>query len=78
MISFWTFQHSNLRLYGRFNAVTERFFTELNCRHNDTNKDRSEILSIISGMRYLKLGVRGFVYFSVSTYINILAEIITI
>lgn len=41
----------------RFGSVTERFFNELNSRRNDTNVARSETLSIISGMRYLKLGV---------------------
>ncbi|KAI5056545.1 hypothetical protein GOP47_0028363 [Adiantum capillus-veneris] len=41
----------------RFGSVTERFFNELNARRIDTNVARSETLSIISGMRYLKLGV---------------------
>ncbi|THU63128.1 hypothetical protein C4D60_Mb01t12460 [Musa balbisiana] len=43
----------------RFSSVTERFFTELNTRRIDTSVARSETLSIINGMRYLKLGV-GF------------------
>lgn len=37
--------------------MTERFFTELNTRRIDTSVARSETLSIINGMRYLKLGV---------------------
>lgn len=41
----------------RFSSVTERFFMELNTRRIDTNAARSETLSIINGMRYLKLGV---------------------
>lgn len=41
----------------RFSSVTERFFTELNARRIDTSAARSETLSIINGMRYLKLGV---------------------
>lgn len=41
----------------RFSSVTERFFYELNARRIDTNAARMETLSIISGMRYLKLGV---------------------
>lgn len=43
--------------YYRFSSVTERFFMELNTRRIDTNVARSETLSIINGMRYLKLGV---------------------
>lgn len=42
---------------NRFSSVTERFFMELNTRRIDTNVARSEALSIINGMRYLKLGV---------------------
>ncbi|KAI8534261.1 hypothetical protein RHMOL_Rhmol10G0076300 [Rhododendron molle] len=42
----------------RFSPVTERFFMELNTRRIDTNVARSETLSIINGMRYLKLGVK--------------------
>ncbi|KAK6928032.1 Cell morphogenesis central region [Dillenia turbinata] len=42
----------------RFSSVTERFFMELNTRRIDTSAARSETLSIINGMRYLKLGVR--------------------
>ncbi|XP_054800028.1 uncharacterized protein LOC129304413 isoform X1 [Prosopis cineraria] len=42
----------------RFSSVTERFFMELNTRRIDTNVARSETLSIINGMRYLKLGVK--------------------
>ncbi|KAL3692961.1 hypothetical protein R1sor_006612 [Riccia sorocarpa] len=41
----------------RFSSVTERFFNELNGRRIETNTARSETLSIIHGMRYLKLGV---------------------
>ncbi|KAJ4967612.1 hypothetical protein NE237_019461 [Protea cynaroides] len=42
----------------RFSSVTERFFMELNSRRIDTSVARSETLSIINGMRYLKLGVK--------------------
>uniref|UniRef100_A0A7N0UI30 ARM repeat superfamily protein n=1 Tax=Kalanchoe fedtschenkoi TaxID=63787 RepID=A0A7N0UI30_KALFE len=42
----------------RFSSVTERFFMELNTRRIDTSFARSETLSIINGMRYLKLGVK--------------------
>ncbi|GMP28559.1 hypothetical protein CsSME_00004052 [Camellia sinensis var. sinensis] len=42
----------------RFSPVTERFFMELNTRRIDTSVARSETLSIINGMRYLKLGVK--------------------
>lgn len=42
----------------RFSSVTERFFMELNARRIETNVARSETLSIINGMRYLKLGVK--------------------
>ncbi|XP_076953952.1 uncharacterized protein LOC143628189 isoform X2 [Bidens hawaiensis] len=42
----------------RFSSVTERFFMELNTRRIDTSAARSETLSIINGMRYLKLGVK--------------------
>ncbi|CAN6481832.1 unnamed protein product [Victoria cruziana] len=42
----------------RFSSVTERFFMELNTRRVDTTIARSETLSIINGMRYLKLGVK--------------------
>ncbi|GER30702.1 ARM repeat superfamily protein, partial [Striga asiatica] len=43
----------------RFSSVTERFFMELNTRRIDTSVARSETLSIINGMRYLKLGVKS-------------------
>lgn len=43
--------------FNRFSSVTERFFMELNTRRIDTSVARSETLSIINGMRYLKLGV---------------------
>ncbi|CAI0458283.1 unnamed protein product [Linum tenue] len=42
----------------RFSSVTERFFMELNTRRIDTSMARSETLSIVNGMRYLKLGVK--------------------
>ncbi|KAG8384559.1 hypothetical protein BUALT_Bualt04G0130400 [Buddleja alternifolia] len=42
----------------RFSSVTERFFMELNTRRIDNSIARSETLSIINGMRYLKLGVK--------------------
>lgn len=42
----------------RFSSVTERFFIELNTRRSDSPASRSETLSIINGMRYLKLGVK--------------------
>lgn len=42
----------------RFSSVTEKFFMELNTRRIDTPVARSETLSIINGMRYLKLGVK--------------------
>lgn len=42
----------------RFSSVTERFFDELKSRSIDTSICRSETLSIINGMRYLKLGVK--------------------
>ncbi|KAL2522981.1 ARM repeat superfamily protein [Forsythia ovata] len=42
----------------RFSSVTERFFMELNTRRIDTSVARSETLSIINGLRYLKLGVK--------------------
>ncbi|CAM8994511.1 unnamed protein product [Rhodiola kirilowii] len=42
----------------RFSSVTERFFMELNTRRTDNSFARSETLSIINGMRYLKLGVK--------------------
>ncbi|KAK4798256.1 hypothetical protein SAY86_030582 [Trapa natans] len=42
----------------RFSSVTERFFDELKTRSIDSSVARSETLSIIHGMRYLKLGVR--------------------
>ena len=41
----------------RFSSVTEKFFIELNTRRIDSPALRSETLSIINGMRYLKLGV---------------------
>ncbi|KAI3888315.1 hypothetical protein MKX03_035856 [Papaver bracteatum] len=43
----------------RFSSVTERLFMELNTRRIDTSAARSETLSIINGMRYLKLGVKS-------------------
>ncbi|CAD6248814.1 unnamed protein product [Miscanthus lutarioriparius] len=45
----------------RFSSVTERFFIELNVRRIDSHSLalRSETLSIINGMRYLKLGDIG-------------------
>ncbi|XXG60233.1 hypothetical protein AAC387_Pa04g2195 [Persea americana] len=43
----------------RFSSVTERFFMELNTRRIDTSVARSETISIINGMRYLKLGVKS-------------------
>ncbi|RZC73804.1 hypothetical protein C5167_049284 [Papaver somniferum] len=43
----------------RFSSVTERFFMELNTRRIDTSAARSETLSIINGMRYLKLAVKS-------------------
>ncbi|PPD66437.1 hypothetical protein GOBAR_DD36686 [Gossypium barbadense] len=42
----------------RFTSVTERFFMESNTRRIDSSVARSETLSIINGMRYLKLGVK--------------------
>lgn len=42
--------------------MTERFFMELNTRRIDTSVARSETLSIIHGMRYLKLGVSVEIY----------------
>lgn len=48
---------SLFRIQYRFSSVTERFFMELNTRRVDTSVARSETLSIINGMRYLKLGV---------------------
>ncbi|XP_065854824.1 uncharacterized protein [Euphorbia lathyris] len=42
----------------RFSSVTERYFMELTTRRTDANAARSETLSIINGMRYLKLGVK--------------------
>lgn len=44
-------------MFHRFSSVTERFFMELNTRRIDNSFARSETLSIINGMRYLKLGV---------------------
>lgn len=49
--------HTLLIYLYRFSSVTERFFMELNTRRIDTSVARSETLSIINGMRYLKLGV---------------------
>lgn len=43
--------------------MTERFFMELNTRRIDTSGARGETLSIINGMRYLKLGVGKFDHF---------------
>uniref|UniRef100_A0A251RPQ3 Putative cell morphogenesis protein n=1 Tax=Helianthus annuus TaxID=4232 RepID=A0A251RPQ3_HELAN len=40
----------------RFTSVTERFFNKLSTPRIDTSAARSETLSIINGMRYLKLG----------------------
>nr|ATG70920.1 ARM repeat superfamily protein [Callitropsis funebris] len=51
----------------RFSSVTERFFKELNMRRIDTNVARSETLSIINGMRYLKLGVTSLGGLNAST-----------
>lgn len=48
-----------LYMVRRFSSVTERFFMELSIRRIDTSVARSETLSIINGMRYLKLGVCG-------------------
>ncbi|KVI08969.1 Armadillo-type fold [Cynara cardunculus var. scolymus] len=42
----------------RFSSVTARFFMELNTRRIDTSGARSESLSIINGMRHLKLEVK--------------------
>ncbi|XP_076893206.1 uncharacterized protein LOC143545157 [Bidens hawaiensis] len=42
----------------RFIPVTGRFFMELHARRIDTSGARSETLSIINGMRHLKLGVK--------------------
>lgn len=58
MLHYYMFQgfHAFSFLY-RFSSVTERFFMELNTRRIDTSVARSETLSIINGMRYLKLGV---------------------
>ncbi|KAF5755280.1 putative Cell morphogenesis protein [Helianthus annuus] len=41
---------------NRFTSVTERFFNKLSTPRIDTSAARSETLSIINGMRYLKLG----------------------
>jgi hypothetical protein len=41
----------------RFSSVTERYFNEINSRRIDTSTARNESLSIMQGMRYLKLGV---------------------
>nr|GEV70662.1 protein furry homolog-like [Tanacetum cinerariifolium] len=41
-----------------FSSVTEHFFMELDTRRIDTSRARSETLSVINGMRYLKLGVK--------------------
>ncbi|KAJ7549297.1 hypothetical protein O6H91_07G048400 [Diphasiastrum complanatum] len=51
----------------RFTSVTERFFNELNIRQIDTSTARSESLSIIHGMRYLKLGVATFAGLNAAT-----------
>ncbi|XP_024526381.1 cell morphogenesis protein PAG1 isoform X1 [Selaginella moellendorffii] len=51
----------------RFSSITERFFNELNTRRIDTNVTRSETLSIIHGMRYLKLGVSSLGGLNAST-----------
>ncbi|KAI3696752.1 hypothetical protein L6452_29280 [Arctium lappa] len=51
------FQFENvLLLLNRFSSVTACFFMELNTHWIDTNGARSENLSIINGMRHLKLG----------------------
>nr|XP_043633528.1 protein furry homolog-like [Erigeron canadensis] len=42
----------------RFTSVTGRFFMELNTRRIDTSGARIETLSIINGMRHLRLGVK--------------------
>ncbi|KAI3721956.1 hypothetical protein L2E82_32976 [Cichorium intybus] len=42
----------------RFASVTGHFFMELNTRRIDTSAARTETLSIISGMRHIKLGVK--------------------
>ncbi|KAK1410220.1 hypothetical protein QVD17_36755 [Tagetes erecta] len=42
----------------RFIPVTGRFIMELNARRIDTSGARSETLSIINGMRHLRLGVK--------------------
>ncbi|GJV03083.1 furry homolog-like protein [Tanacetum coccineum] len=47
-----------LQSLNRFSSVTERFFMEVNTRRIDTSGARSETLSIINGMRYIKLGVK--------------------
>ncbi|CAM6088431.1 unnamed protein product [Calypogeia fissa] len=41
----------------RFSSVTDRFFSAPSVRRIDSGAPRSETLSIIHGMRYLKLGV---------------------
>ncbi|CAN1815370.1 Protein furry homolog-like [Linum perenne] len=43
----------------RFSSITERFFMELNTRRIDTSAARGEALSIINGMRYLRIGVKS-------------------
>jgi hypothetical protein len=54
----------------RFSSVTERFFMELNTRRIDTSAARSETLSIINGMRYLKLGVCIRIKLNVLWFLN--------
>ena len=57
MMVYWTYMWTYIPCSYRFSSVTERFFMELNTRRIDTSVARSETLNIISGMRYLKLGV---------------------
>lgn len=67
LISLWTWGRLNL---NRFSPVTERFFMELNTRRIDTNVARSETLSIINGMRYLKLGVCMLIFLKMKFHTN--------
>ncbi|XP_052624495.1 uncharacterized protein LOC111876656 isoform X2 [Lactuca sativa] len=50
----------------RFTSVTGHFFMELNTRRIDTSGARTETLSIINGMRHLKLGTEGGINASAS------------
>ncbi|KAL4577336.1 hypothetical protein LXL04_013444 [Taraxacum kok-saghyz] len=43
---------------SRFTSITGHFFMELNTRRIDTSGARTETLSIITGMRRIKLGVK--------------------